>query len=171
MSGDDPWRGPGAATGLLERVVAPLGQEDWTVNLVLVDDDRMADLNRAWRGGEGVTDVLSFSYLEEADAGDRDLAGGDRGAARDLRLDAGDGADGAGIVGEVVLAPRFVRERCEREGWDVDAEWPLLVVHGCLHVLGWEHAADDERRTMRGIEAELLAAAGLGHPLRERSDA
>ena len=72
-------------------------------------------------------------------------------------------------VGEVVLAPGFVADRCQDMGWVLEQEIPLLVVHGILHLMGWEHVGNDEVEAMQKVEEGILAAAGLPHPLRERS--
>lgn len=170
----DPWTEARGDWTRLETVVSGLGPTSWALDLVLVDDGAMADLNRRWRGGDGVTDVLSFTYLESEGTGPPDLAAGHEGAARDLWLPREMATDMAPhsevpLVGEVVLAPAFVAGRCREQGWDSDLEWPLLVVHGCLHVLGWEHDDADRRRAMADREAEHLARIGLPHPLRERS--
>ena len=77
--------------------------------------------------------------------------------------------DTTGVVGEVVLAPGFVTERCRRKGWPLEHEIPLLVVHGILHILGWDHASEAETVAMQAVEEEILFARGLPHPLRERS--
>ncbi len=165
----DPWAGAAKRWPLLAALGADLGAPDWTVDVVLVDDAAMADLNRRWRGGEGVTDVLSFSYLEETGSGEPALAAGRCGAARELWLSPEARTAGLPAVGEIVLAPAFVFERCTYMGWDPDREWPLLVVHGLLHLLGWEHATDAARDIMQVRETEVLGRAGLVHPLREGS--
>ncbi len=148
----------------LAALVAPLGAPDWILDLVLVEDPVMADLYGRWYGGEGVTDVLSFSYLEPTGAGAPQLRAGCGEAATDLWVPPAD-ATGPVVAGEVILAPRFVAERCAREGWDLAAEWALLLVHGALHVLGWTHDTGARREAMRACEARLLAARGLAHPL------
>ncbi len=136
----------------------------------------MADLNARYLGGDGVTDVLSFSYLEAAarESGGDGLAAGQSGAARALWLpeDAGDAAAGeAPLAGEIVLAPRFIAARCRRENWDPRLEWAMLVVHGALHILGWDHADAAARREMRALEAAALAREGLAHPLLPETEA
>jgi probable rRNA maturation factor len=137
---------------------------------VLVDDPAMADLNRRWRGGDGVTDVLSFTYLETSGSGAPGLARGEADAACDLWLPPEAGTpDGVPLAGEVILAPAFVAGRCRDEGWDTELEWALLLAHGCLHVLGWEHDTPPQRQAMAEREAEHLGRLGLPHPLRERS--
>ena len=152
------------ATGRLAALVAPLGRPEWILDLVLVEDPVMGDLYGRWYGGEGVTDVLSFSYLEEAGEGEPHLPAGRGDAATDLWVPPADAA-GPVIVGEVILAPRFVADRCAREGWDLVAEWALLLIHGALHVLGWTHDTDAQQAAMRACESRLLASQDLSHPL------
>lgn len=150
----------------LAALVEPLGRDDWILNLVLVEDHVMADLNARWYGGEGVTDVLSFTYLEHDGPGRPQLAGGEGQAARDLWEALGD-REPQVTAGEVILAPAFVAGCCHREGWDLPTEWGLLLVHGGLHVLGWIHDSPDARRAMQVQEAELLHRQGFTHPLPE----
>jgi probable rRNA maturation factor len=148
----------------LQGLVAELGRPDWWLNLVLVDDPQMTDLNQRWYGGQGPTDVLSFSYLETSGAGPAVLAAGEQGAACDLWLAPGE-APASFIAGEVIVAPGFVARRCASQGWSLLDEWPLLLVHGALHVLGWTHDTEQTRQAMQTEEATLLAAADLVHPL------
>ena len=159
---------PGAdlPRALLADLVAGLGRGSWELNLVLVDDDAMADLNARHYGGEGVTDVLSFSYLEEAGRGEPQLAAGEGGAAADLWLPVAPAGQPA-LAGEIVLALDYVEDRCRRRAWDRTTELALLVVHGALHVLGWRHDDAEQTRAMRAREAEQLARHGLHHPLLE----
>jgi len=154
----------------LAGLVDGLGLPSWTLNLVLVSDREMAALNQRWYGGEGVTDVLSFGYLEESGPGQESafgapqLAAGSGGAACDLWVPPGE--DLAGMTaGEVVLAPDFVARRALAEAGDLSTEWALLLVHGTLHILGWRHDEDDARRAMRAQEAKVLAGAGFTHPM------
>ncbi len=149
----------------LSAVVAGLGGRDWPVNLVLADDGEVAALNRRYREKEGVTDVLSFSYLLEDGRDEPDLASGIRGAAKDLWRE-----QPPDVVGEVILAPGFVSERCRREQWSLEPEFTLLVVHGCLHLLGWDHEDPAGLRVMRSLESELLTSMGLSHPLARQGE-
>ncbi|MBD3222883.1 rRNA maturation RNase YbeY [bacterium] len=152
----------------LAGLVADLGGPDWHLNLVLVDDGQMTGLREQWYGGQGPTDVLSFSYLEDEGPGEPALRAGEGAAARTFWLPP-HAPDEPVTAGEVVLAPRFVAGRCAREGHDPEAEWALLLVHGALHVLGWTHDDDDERDRMRAQEASILARAGMTHPLTGQS--
>lgn len=145
------------------ELVKELGHPDWRADLVLVDDDAMARLNEAYRGKAAVTDVLSFSYLLEIGQGDPALAQGRSGAAQDLWLDPFETTGDS--IGEILLAPDFVTRRCRERGWPIEHELPLLVVHGCLHLLGWDHEEAQQGARMRAVETRLLEAAGVPHPL------
>jgi probable rRNA maturation factor len=165
---------PAVKEALLGALVAHLGRPAWAVNVVLVDDEAMADLNQGYHGGKGVTDVLSFSYLEAAEAGEDGLAAGESGAARAVWLPEAPGDEAAGeapLAGEIVLAPRFIATRCRRERWDLRLEWTMLVVHGTLHILGWDHVEAEMQRQMRALEADALARQGLAHPLLPEKEA
>ncbi len=166
------WDAEGFRTGLVARLAAGLGLPHWGCDVVLVDDGIMAGLNKDFRNVPGVTDVLSFSYLQGAGSGDAVLKHGQGHAYADLWLDSlafAQENDQAQVVGEVVLAPGFIVERCGERNWPENQEIPLLVVHGILHILGWDHESDGETAAMREVEAEILAGEGLSHPLLEGS--
>jgi probable rRNA maturation factor len=151
-------------TAQLGALVADLGLPHWRLNLVLVADAEMTALNERWYGGQGPTDVLSFSYLEEQGEGPPQLVAGRWGAARRLWVAAGEDVEEL-TAGEVVLAPGYIARRARAEGWDLAAEWALLLVHGTLHVLGWRHDTHETRQAMRLSETDILARAGFVHPL------
>lgn len=65
------------------------------------------------------------------------------------------------ILGDVFIAPEIVHERAARHGYDPDAEMALMAVHGVLHLLGYDHAEDDEAETMEAIETRILAKHGM----------
>lgn len=169
-SGGKGGRGPFKLDGPwphLGNLVAGIGREDWYVDLVLLDDRAMAELNGDFRGNPDVTDVLSFSYLEDEGPGNPDLAAYDAGARHNLWWADPPATNGQPeAVGELILAPAFIADRCARKGWPLEAEVPLLVVHGCLHLLGWEHDKETDREAMRDVEQDLLQAVGIEHPLR-----
>jgi probable rRNA maturation factor len=155
--------------GSLRELGSRIGKKDWLLNLVLVDDKEMVELNGTYRGKNGVTDVLSFSYLMTAEGGKPDLKQGQCYAPANLMLDPmtseGDEEE-EGSVGELILAPAFIAERCLSQGWDLKNEMALLVVHGCLHVLGWDHEDDFAREVMQVTEEGILADSGYPHPMR-----
>jgi probable rRNA maturation factor len=151
----------------LEAVCSPVGKTEWHANLVLVDDEEMTALNRRFRRKEGLTDVLSFSYLELKGVGEPSLAAGTSFAPVNLWWDpVEEAADSA--VGEVALALAFVYRRCRDNAWSYTEELIFLTLHGVLHLLGWEHADPAAVGGMRQVEAELLQREGIRHPLMGR---
>ena len=108
------------------------------VGLAFIDTDEMTELNVAHMGGSGPTDVLAFPIDGAAPAPDGQPS----------------------MVGDIVICP-LVADRAPQPLVD---ELALLVVHGALHLLGHDHAEDDEREVMQAMERELLAAhhAGAG---------
>ena len=119
------------------------------VDLHFVDVDDIAQLNAEHLDGTGPTDVLSFPYEH------------DPMAAREAGPD-----EEPVVLGDIVLCAEVAARQAPDHAGTVDDELALLVVHGVLHVLGWDHAEPDEARTMQAREAEILARAGFAfaHP-------
>jgi len=166
--GDEAWPEPWLSFEKLERATADLGRPEWGVDLVLVDDHAMTILNGDFRGQPGITDVLSFPALLKSGSGSPDLTAGTRRSRSDLWMDPLDGPVGEGgpfAIGEVILAPTFILRRCEDQGWPAGPELALLVVHGCLHLLGWEHEQPDDRQAMQAVESKQLEGIGMNHPM------
>jgi len=164
LTDDGGWRLSETRQAVLAGPVAALGSEAWHVELAWVDDTEMRTLNARYRDQDKVTDVLSFSNLVATGTGEPALSGGVGGAPADIWWDLGEDPD-AGAAGEIVIAPRYVECCCRENGRDFDDELALLVVHGVLHVLGWDHATEAETRAMRLTERDALAVCGLRHPM------
>ena len=111
------------------------------VSLSFVDEETMTSLNMQYRGLEGPTDVLSF----ECD----DI---------ELGLEANDGCEDTRILGDIIIAPDVARAQAPLFGTTLQEEIELLVVHGTLHLCGYDHIDDDEAETMENREAEILEA-------------
>lgn len=110
-----------------------------------VDEDTIASLNGTYMGAEGSTDVLSFPI-----DGD-DLPG-------DAMIDIGSNSSGTAprLLGDIVVCPAVAARNAPDHTGTFEDEVALLVVHGVLHVLGYDHAELDEAEAMRTREAELL---------------
>ena len=131
---------------VLEHENAPLNSE---VSLAFVENERIAELNESYRGKAGPTDVLSF----ECDGLD-DEFGFDFSADPDMPFE----------LGDVIIAPDVARRQSAEFGHSFEAEVSLLLVHGLLHLLGYDHIEDDEAEEMEARERELLSEwADLGH--------
>jgi probable rRNA maturation factor len=126
--------------------LAAEGYPDTTeVSLTLVGDDQIAMWNQTALGKEGPTDVLSFpvellspGVVPEVD---------------------GDGPPL--LIGDVVIAPDFVRRQAEDLGVDPIDEMALMVTHGILHLLGYDHADDSQAALMENRERDILELVGL----------
>jgi probable rRNA maturation factor len=113
---------------------------DSELTIRLVDEAEGRELNSTWRHKDYATNVLSFP----ADVPDEML---------DIPL-----------LGDLVICvPVVVREAAE-QGKTLDAHWAHLVIHGCLHLLGYDHIDDDEAEEMEALEQTLLAELGYPDP-------
>lgn len=107
------------------------------LSVTIVADKRMHELNLQWRGQDRPTDVLSLE-CERPD--DPDL-----------------GRDEPCELGDIVLAPRYIARQAASFGTTAADETRLLLVHGVLHLLGYDHMVEEEAQTMEAREDELLA--------------
>ncbi|MDH4570546.1 rRNA maturation RNase YbeY [Pseudomonas sp. BN414] len=111
---------------------------DSELTIRLVDEPEGRELNRTWRHKDYATNVLSFP----ADVPDELL---------DIPL-----------LGDLVICAPVVAREASEQGKTLEAHWAHLVIHGCLHLLGYDHIEDEEAEEMEALERELLAE--LGHP-------
>lgn len=109
----------------------------------VVDEDEGRELNRDWRGRDYATNVLSF--VADIPPGILDIP----------------------LLGDLVIcAPVVMREAAE-QGKTPDAHWAHLVIHGCLHLLGFDHIEEEEAETMEALERRLLASLNYPDPYAE----
>lgn len=134
---------------LAELVLDAEGLDEETgVALVLIDEQQMAELNNVHMGREGPTDVLSFP-IETAAPGSPPKRG----------------PGGPPIeLGDVFISPSVVRRNAEQHGVPFEDEIALMVVHGLLHLLGWDHEDEADAVRMEDRERELLSRIGRVRP-------
>lgn len=113
------------------------GRPDADLTLVLTDDDHLRALNREFLSKDAPTDVLSFPADEP------------------------DPETGRRYLGDVIVSVERAESQAEGGGHPLEAELQLLVVHGILHLLGYDHAAVDEKTNMWAIQAEVLERIGV----------
>ena len=114
------------------------------LGLVITDDATVRRLNRKHRGRDETTDVLAFALTETASSPAQGAAAFIMPPDRTLHL------------GEVVISyPQALRQSGE-QGHPVERELALLITHGVLHLLGYDHADAAGERRMRAVEAEAL---------------
>jgi probable rRNA maturation factor len=135
---------------LAARVLQDQGvPEPAELSISFVSEAAIAELNLRYRGIDGPTDVLSFSIDGEAALGGQVAADGEEGPV-------GDEAPVL-LLGDVVVSPAVARANAEARGIPVRSELGLLVVHGVLHVLGYDHEDDAEAAEMEELEHRYLA--------------
>jgi len=118
-----------------ERVAPP-----YEVSLVFADSETVQQLNRDYRGVDEPTDVLAFYMLPQKEA-DSSFALPPDGVTR---------------LGEVIISYPQAAEQAKEQGHSPERELALLVIHGILHLLGYDHEEPDEERKMKERERELL---------------
>jgi probable rRNA maturation factor len=155
-----PVRGTGLARFVAAALEAGSAPAPASIGLILSDDAELARLNAEHLGKDGPTDVLSFPLLPPEmfppHPGRRPRAG----AAPFFALPPGRRIH----LGDVVVSVERAAEQAEtgRGGHTGDVRWSaadelrLLVIHGALHICGWDHAAPEEEAAMRAVERRLL---------------
>jgi probable rRNA maturation factor len=103
------------------------------ITILLTGDEQMGELNWQYLGLDGTTDVLSFP-AGEIDPDTQAL-----------------------YLGDVVLSLPRARLQAEAGGHSLQAELQLLVVHGVLHLMGYDHASSAQKKTMWSLQAEILS--------------
>jgi probable rRNA maturation factor len=113
------------------------------LSVALVDDTRIHELNRTYRHKDKPTDVLAFPL--------QDLAPGKKTPRK---------PPAPGHLGDVILSIETARRQAARHRRTLLAELTMLLGHGLLHLLGYDHQTDAEEREMNALTRELEAAAG-----------
>jgi len=127
-----------------ELATSPVAVE---VSVKLADDDEVHALNASYRGKDKPTNVLSFPMVQD------DLL--------DV-LDIGD--DGEVLLGDIILADGVCRREAAEKGASVADHATHLIVHGMLHLLGYDHIDDGEAEAMEAIERAALATLHIADP-------
>lgn len=107
------------------------------VSVALSDDKNVALLNGQYRGKPKPTNVLSFP----ASAG-----------------------SGDGFIGDIIIAAETLQREAADEDIPVEHHFQHLIVHGLLHLLGFDHETDDEAERMEALEIKILARLGIANP-------
>ena len=141
---DDAW--PEDLDPLAERaVLEALKQSKARVkgaaelSILLTNDEEQHALNREWRGKDSSTNVLSFPQIEPF-------------------------GPVIGLLGDITLARETLIREAEEQGVTFEAHFTHLVVHGFLHILGYDHLTDAEALQMEGLETQILASLGVADP-------
>ena len=126
-----------------------LGVAPAEMSLVLADDALVQTLNRDYRDKDKPTNVLSFALLDGSDDTDDVLA-------RDEGMPI--------LIGDVILAFETVQREAREQGKSVEDHLTHLVIHGVLHLLGYDHLSDPDADRMERLETSILARMGIADP-------
>jgi probable rRNA maturation factor len=130
-----------AARQAVEAVLRSEGVRVGELGILLTDDGCIRALNRNHRGADKATNVLSFPAAKIGSE--------------------------SGALGDIVLAYETLAREAEAEGKPLEHYLMHLVVHGTLHLLGFDHMSDAEAESMEAREREILAALGVPDPYAE----
>lgn len=114
-------------------------QESSEVTIRIVDEAEMTELNETYRHKSGPTNVLSFPF--------------DAPIELEVKL-----------LGDIVICASVVNKEAKAQGKSSDAHWAHMVVHGILHLQGYDHIEDDEAEVMEALEINLLQQLGYTNP-------
>ncbi|KJG55718.1 metal-binding heat shock protein [Photobacterium kishitanii] len=122
----------------LDAAVTPF-QTDAEVTIRLVDEQESHALNLEYRGKDRPTNVLSFPF--EAPSG--------------IEID---------LLGDLIICRQVVEAEALEQQKPLNAHWAHMVVHGSLHLLGYDHIEDDEAEEMETLETEIMQNMGFVDP-------
>ena len=112
------------------------------LSVVLTDDEEQRELNRDWRGMDKSTNVLSFPQIEPF-------------------------GEVSGILGDIIMARETLEREAAEMGVSFEDHFTHLMVHGFLHILGYDHIEDDQALVMESLETQILASLGVADPYAE----
>lgn len=119
------------------------------LSILLVDEDTMSAYHEKYLGESGPTDVLSFPMDE-------------------LRAPTDGDEPPVGLLGDIVLCPAVTKRQAQEHQRSADEEAEYLLVHGLLHLLGYDHATPDEHAEMFGLTDKIVSAWAQQRPDRSR---
>ena len=122
----------------LDAAILPF-QEEAEVTVRLVDEAESQELNHTYRGKDKPTNVLSFPF--ECPPG--------------IELP---------LLGDLVICRQVVEHEAQEQGKPLMAHWAHMVVHGSLHLLGYDHIDDEEAEEMEALERDIMQEMGLADP-------
>ena len=122
------------------------------ITIRIVDDEESNELNLQYRGKDKPTNVLSFPF-EQPEFDDPELAA-------EMAAELGD----VNYLGDLVVNAQLVAQEAMQQHKNVIDHWAHLVIHGTLHLQGFDHIEDDEAEAMETLEVQLLATLNITNP-------
>lgn len=123
----------------LNLVLTHHNMDQAEITVRIVDAQESQQLNAEYRGKDKPTNVLSFPF--EAPPG--------------IEIN---------LLGDLVICASVVSDEAREQGKALHAHWAHMLVHGCLHLLGYDHIQDDEAEEMEQLEIQLLQQLGIDDP-------
>ncbi len=123
----------------LDAAVTPF-QDNAEVTIRIVDEAESQQLNFDYREKDKPTNVLSFPFQQPP------------------------GIEELPLLGDLVICAQVVEREATEQNKPVAAHWAHMVVHGCLHLLGFDHITEDEAQEMEAEEIQILADLGFPNP-------
>jgi len=128
----------------VNHVLAKL-EETFEVTIRIVDEAESQALNKEYRGKDNSTNVLSFPMEE------------------DLPEEIAEEMDSV-YLGDLVVCAAVVEREATEQNKALTAHWAHMIVHGCLHLLGYDHIEDDEAEEMESTEIRIMDELGFANP-------
>ena len=122
------------------------------ITIRMVDDVESHELNLQYRGKDKPTNVLSFPF-QQPDFDDPELAA-------EMAAELGD----VSYLGDLVVNAQLVVQEAAQQHKPVEHHWAHLVIHGTLHLQGFDHIKDEEAEAMEALEGQLLATLNVANP-------
>ncbi len=140
-----------ATAAIAESAFPQLAEGDRTIELsvCLTSDEQVHALNSEWRGKDNPTNVLSFPMADEEDLADATASGPEL------------------MLGDIILAHGVCEAEASAKGVSLDQHATHLMIHGTLHLLGYDHMDDDSAADMEAREVRALARLGIADPYAE----
>lgn len=120
-------------------------EEDCELSIRLVEEDESAELNETYRSKVGPTNVLSFPFDAPIKIEPR-------------------------LLGDLVICTPVIEREAQQQNKALNDHWAHMVVHGCLHLLGYDHIVDDQAEIMESLEKDILKSLSIEDPYREQGD-
>lgn len=151
---DDTKNVPEEKIKLIEDVLNFAGSylklpENTEMSVTLMDNEHIHEINKKYRGVDKPTDVISFA-IEEEDPDEVPII-----------LPEDEEFDIPKNIGDIMVSMDKVKEQAEYLGHSEDRELGFLVVHGFLHLNGYDHMKEEEEKEMFGLQREILDSYGL----------
>lgn len=122
-----------------EAALSEIDENTVELGVRIVDENESAELNSRYRKKQGPTNVLSFSYEDPPGVS-------------------------SNILGDLVICAPIVQHEAREQNKNPDAHWAHMVVHGIMHLRGYDHGQDDDAEIMQNKEAQFLKTLGYPDP-------